>query len=104
MKYSIQRRRFVSDPPVQMSPTTIACVNKIRSNGTNEIGSDVDPNIAVATSAPGTQAMPAEPRLLDRLRGATRIRHYSIRTEATYVDWARRFILGHMVINESLRS
>ena len=71
MKYSIQRRRFVSDPPVQMSPTTIACVNEIRFNGTNEIGSDIDPNIAVATSAPGTQAMPAESRLLDRLRGAS---------------------------------
>ena len=95
MKNSIQRRRFVSDPPVQMSPTTIACVNEIRSNGTNEIGSDVDPNIAVATGTPGTQATPAEPRLLDRLRGAIRVRHYSIRTEATYVDWARRFILFH---------
>ena len=31
-------------------------------------------------------------RLLDRLRGAIRLRHYSIRTAATYVDWARRFL------------
>lgn len=36
-----------------------------------------------------------EPRLLDRLREAIRLRHYSIRTEDTYVDWARRFILFH---------
>ena len=35
------------------------------------------------------------PRLLDRLRHAIRVRHYSIRTEDTYVDWARRFIVFH---------
>ena len=35
----------------------------------------------------------APPRLLDRLREAIRVRHYSFRTEDTYVDWARRFIL-----------
>ena len=34
-------------------------------------------------------------RLLDQLRRAIRVRHYSIRTEATYVDWVRRFILFH---------
>jgi integron integrase len=33
--------------------------------------------------------------LLDRLREAIRVRHYSIRTEDTYTDWARRFILFH---------
>jgi integron integrase len=35
------------------------------------------------------------PRLMDRLRAEIRLRHYSIRTEETYVDWARRFILFH---------
>ena len=35
------------------------------------------------------------PRLLDQMREAIRVRHYSIRTEDTYVDWARRFILFH---------
>ena len=38
---------------------------------------------------------PSSPRLLDRLREEIRTRHYSIRTESTYVDWARRFILFH---------
>ena len=33
--------------------------------------------------------------MLDRLRDAIRLRHYSIRTEDTYVDWARRFIHFH---------
>ena len=35
------------------------------------------------------------PKLLNRLRDHLRTRHYSIRTETTYVDWARRFILFH---------
>lgn len=35
------------------------------------------------------------PKLLDRVRAEIRVRHYSIRTESTYVDWVRRFILFH---------
>lgn len=35
------------------------------------------------------------PKLLDRLRAAIRMRHYSTRTEETYFDWARRYILFH---------
>ncbi len=38
---------------------------------------------------------PPPPRLLDQVRNAIRVRHYSIRTEAAYVDWVRRFILFH---------
>ena len=34
-------------------------------------------------------------KLLARLRHAFRVRHYSIRTEQSYVDWVRRFILFH---------
>ena len=40
------------------------------------------------------QASPP-PRLLAQLREAIRVRHYSIRTEDAYADWARRFILFH---------
>lgn len=36
-----------------------------------------------------------KPRLLDQPRAAIRVRHYSIRTEAAYVHWARRYILFH---------
>ena len=36
-----------------------------------------------------------EPRLLDRVRREIRVRHYSIRTESSYVDWIRRFIIFH---------
>ena len=45
---------------------------------------------------PATPTGPAaSPRLLDRLRDALRLRHYAIRTEQAYVDWARRFMLFH---------
>jgi integron integrase len=35
------------------------------------------------------------PRLLDRVREAIRLRHYSRRTERAYVAWIRRYILFH---------
>ena len=35
------------------------------------------------------------PRLLEQVRSAIRVRHYSIRTEQAYVQWIRRFILFH---------
>lgn len=41
------------------------------------------------------QSIPKPPRLLDQLRSRIRAKHYSIRTEEAYVDWARRFILFH---------
>jgi integron integrase len=34
-------------------------------------------------------------RLLDSVRAAIRLRHYSYRTEKAYVEWIRRFILFH---------
>jgi integron integrase len=38
---------------------------------------------------------PQPPKLLDQVRQAILIKHYSYRTEQTYVDWIRRFILFH---------
>jgi integron integrase len=35
------------------------------------------------------------PRLLDRVRGAVRTRHYSRRTEKAYVHWIKRYIFFH---------
>jgi integron integrase len=34
-------------------------------------------------------------RLLDRVRAAIRLRHFSLRTEEAYVGWVRRFVLFH---------
>jgi integron integrase len=36
---------------------------------------------------------PNQPKLLDQVRGKIRLKHYSIRTEQSYIDWIKRFIL-----------
>ena len=43
----------------------------------------------------GEIVLPQPPRLLDHLRMALRVRHYSPRTEACYADWAERYIRFH---------
>ncbi len=45
--------------------------------------------------SPSTAAVASSPKLLDRVRWHLRVKHYSIRTEQTYVDWIRRYILFH---------
>lgn len=37
----------------------------------------------------------SSPKLLDQVRHAARLKHYSSRTERSYVQWIRRFILFH---------
>ncbi len=49
---------------------------------------------ALAVREVGPAAAP-KPRLLDRVREAIRARHYSRRTEKTYVAWIRRYIFFH---------
>lgn len=41
------------------------------------------------------QSSVSAPKLLDQVRGKIRLKHYSIRTEQTYVDWIKRYILFH---------
>jgi integron integrase len=41
-----------------------------------------------------TPSAPA-PKLLDLVRDRIRVKHYSIRTETSYVQWIKRFILFH---------
>ena len=36
-----------------------------------------------------------KPRLLDQVRDTIRRKHYSIRTEQSYIDWIKRFIFFH---------
>jgi len=40
-------------------------------------------------------ATPDKPKLLDQVRDVIRRKQYSIRTEQSYVDWIKRFILYH---------
>jgi integron integrase len=39
--------------------------------------------------------MPEPKKLLDQVRDVLRIKHYSYRTEQTYVDWIKRYIIFH---------
>ena len=50
----------------------------------------------MARSSPAVSGVDSrQPRLLDRVRAAIRLRHYSRRTELAYVAWIRRFIVFH---------
>jgi integron integrase len=51
------------------------------------------PNMTRMESA--TAAEPKQERLLDRVRSAIRLRHYSPRTEESYLGWIRRYIVFH---------
>ena len=51
-----------------------------------------DMTISVAVGIPTDNP---NPKLLDQVRDVIRRKHYSIRTEQTYVEWIRRFILFH---------
>src|SRR3954471_21562912 len=52
---------------------------------------------SACTRRPAMSDRPRPPKLLDRVRQACRVRHYSIRTEDAYHDWVRRFVLFHGV-------
>ena len=57
----------------------------------NPPGNDPSPQLPARTSVGQPANHP--PRLLSQVRHLLRAHHYSLRTEATYVDWIRRFIL-----------
>ena len=40
-----------------------------------------------------------KPKILDQVRDAIRVKHYSMRTEEAYVHWIKRFILLHLQKN-----
>lgn len=44
---------------------------------------------------PHTTDLSPPPRLLDSMRDIIRIKHYSLRTEESYLHWVRRFIYFH---------
>ncbi|MEW6168909.1 MAG: integron integrase [Pseudomonadota bacterium] len=50
---------------------------------------------ASASASVPSHSFAKPPKLLDRVRAVIRTRHYSLRTEQTYVHWIKRFILFH---------
>ncbi len=86
------------DAPAPLSVETPPGVSDSRSRG------EIPPSAARSPFAPAPPvASPPvpqpgqQPKLLDRLRGALRARHYSRRTEQTYCHWVKRFIFFHNV-------
>jgi integron integrase len=57
----------------------------------SSINRDDTARVIAINSATATQ----KPKLLDQVRHAIRIRHYSPRTEDAYVHWIKRFIFFH---------
>ncbi len=43
-------------------------------------------------------------RLMDQVRNAIRVRHYSLRTEQAYTQWIRRFIYYKNKTGSDLRN
>lgn len=53
------------------------------------------PCLRPASAVPAAISCNGSLRLLDRVRAACRVRHYSLRTEEAYVHWIVRFIRFH---------
>ena len=49
----------------------------------------------MTTLAETQVSQPQPPRLLDQVRNKIRLKHYSLRTEHSYVDWIKRYIFFH---------
>jgi len=45
--------------------------------------------------SPSISIQQNQPKLLDRVRDALRMKHYSLRTEASYINWIKQFIFFH---------
>jgi len=65
------------------------------SSNANPGAKSPSPPSSVQEASPEGLAPPKAPRLLDQVRSEVRRRHYSFRTEETYVDWVKRFIYFH---------
>jgi Phage integrase, N-terminal SAM-like domain len=54
-----------------------------------------DKNRVMAVVLPLDPTLGKPKKLLEQVRSRLRFKHYSIRTEAAYMNWIRRFILFH---------
>ncbi len=55
----------------------------------------MDSTIKNASKIASSHSSPKSPKLLDRVRNVICARHYSLRTEQTYLHWIKRFIVFH---------
>ena len=61
---------------------------------TNRTLAVIDGGLNTKASVQTTPAV-QQPKLLDQVRGSIRVRHYSPKTEDSYVHWIKRFIFFH---------
>jgi hypothetical protein len=62
---------------------------------------DDDGIVVVQMSNGGAHsAVPDPPKLLDRVRDAIRLRHYSPRTGEAYVSWIRRYVVFNLTADD----
>ena len=54
----------------------------------------IDGGLSIKNGTPTTPTV-QKPKLLDQVREAIRTRHYSPKTEESYVHWVKRFIFFH---------
>ena len=52
----------------------------------------IEQNATQHTAQQDTEPASAKPRLLDQMRALIRVKHYSLRTEKTYLYWVKFFI------------
>ena len=52
------------------------------------------PKVIISSANTGE---PPPRKLLDRVRDAIRVKHYSYKTERTYVQWIKRYIFFHNI-------
>jgi integron integrase len=58
-------------------------------------GQDMDYHNFNTNHIKSKNPLPSPPRLLDEVRDRIRCKHYSIRTEQSYLDWIKRYIFFH---------
>ncbi|WP_156815354.1 integron integrase [Pseudanabaena sp. PCC 6802] len=61
----------------------------------NNVPKPILKNKLTVTANTGLRSEPPPKKLLDRVRDAIRVKHYSYQTEKSYVQWIRRYILFH---------
>jgi len=54
----------------------------------------IDGGLSIENRTPAPPTEP-KPKLLDQVREAIRMRHYSPKTEQSYAHWTKRFIFFH---------
>jgi len=52
-------------------------------------------NMGYNMTSSSSDSSSRSPKLLDQLRDRIRVKHYSIRTEQAYVQWAKRYFIFH---------